>query len=84
MKRVDPDEIKRQRTLGWPDFHPEDYCHICGCENPSWFAESETWRTATAAWAKETGREGICCPTCFVRMYVEATGKDPIWRLAPW
>ena len=24
------DEINAQRDAGWPDFHPEDYCHRCG------------------------------------------------------
>jgi hypothetical protein len=31
----DPAEIAAQRNLGWPDFHPEDYCHRCGFPEPT-------------------------------------------------
>lgn len=44
--------IATQRELGW--MHPEDDCH------GSWIAA--TWIAATAAWALETGREGITTP----------------------
>lgn len=77
---VSPPEIARQRKYGWPDFHPEDYCHRCGRRNACWYTDRETWLAATTKWAAETGREGICCPPCFAEMYEEATGKGPIWR----
>lgn len=54
-----PDEIERQRAVGWPEIHPEDFCHRCGMENMLWAAEREEWLKATKAWAAETGREGI-------------------------
>lgn len=75
-------EIARQRSLGWPDFHPEDYCHRCGVANPLWFTDRESWLTATAAWAAETGREGICCPRCFFEMHEAAVGEAVIWEIA--
>lgn len=81
---MDIEEIKRQRELGWPDFHPEDYCHICGSPNISWVADLEDWLTATSKWASETGREGICCPSCFLKMYEEASNKKTILVIAPW
>ena len=76
-----PSDIATQRSLGWPDIHPEDYCHKCGARNPLWFVDRETWLTATAEWAKETGREGICCPACFAEMHAKATGVEMIWEL---
>ncbi len=30
----DPTAIAEQRTKGWPDFHPEDFCHRCGHPGP--------------------------------------------------
>lgn len=79
---VELHEIEQQRSLGWPDFHPEDYCHKCGVDFESWYTDRETWLTATAAWAAETGREGICCISCFVQMYEIATGHGNWqWRL---
>jgi len=81
--RVDPDHITEQRERGWPDMHPEDYCHRCGNRNPLWVADRDDWLTATSAWAAETGREGICCPTCFTEMHTNATGRAVVWRLVP-
>jgi hypothetical protein len=80
--RVTPEYIVAQRELGWPDIHPEDYCHICGSSNPLWVTDRATWLTATAQWATETGREGICCPSCFARMHATATGDAVIWTLS--
>lgn len=84
--RVDPARIEEQRAQGWPDMHPEDYCHRCGNRNPSWFVSTrEQWLAGTQAWAAETGREGICCPTCFEEIWEERHGKG--WylhaRMAP-
>lgn len=80
--RVDPAWILEQRTLGWPDIHPEHYCHRCGARNPNWYVDSrDVWLMATGAWAAETGREGICCPNCFMEMHEAATGKRVLWRL---
>jgi len=81
---VTPAFIEEQRTLGWPDIHPEDYCHKCGQRNMLWCAATrDVWLTATERWAGETGREGICCPQCFADMYRAATGNNPVWILAP-
>lgn len=76
-----PDEIERQRAVGWPEIHPEDFCHRCGMENMLWAAEREEWLKATKAWAAETGREGICCPQCFADLHREATGASTVWIL---
>lgn len=83
--RVSPEWIAEQRRLGWPDMHPEDFCHRCGARNPSWATGPwSRWREGTAAWAAETGREGICCPTCFAVMHEESTGKRVLWALVPY
>lgn len=81
--RVEPDEIIRQRELGWPDFHPEDFCHRCGAKNPSWYASADSWIEATSGWAKQTGREGICCPLCFLELYEETTGERGFLHVTP-
>src|SRR5690606_23608095 len=74
-RAVAPELIEQQREKGWPDFHPEDYCHKCGDRiDPNWCASREDWTAATSVWAQETGREGICCIRCFAGMLSEATG----------
>ena len=79
---IDPAVIDEQRSQGWPDIHPEDYCHICGHANPVWYVDDrEVWLAATESWAKETGREGICCPRCFQRMLDRETGERSILRV---
>ncbi|WP_235738978.1 hypothetical protein [Nocardioides alcanivorans] len=81
--QVTPAYVATQRALGWPDIHPEDYCHLCGGRNPLWYADRTMWRAVTATWAQETGREGICCPGCFARMAQEQGVHDGVWRFAP-
>lgn len=78
---VEPDEIERQRSLGWPDFHPEDYCHRCGKAIPVWHADSELWFTAFPE-ARGSDGGGIMCPSCFAFAYEQATGTTPIWRFS--
>lgn len=78
---VDPDWIKAQRELGWPDMHPEDYCHQCGAANPLWFAGGSQWIRATETWAENTGRDLICCPKCFLDMYETAVGRKMIMQV---
>lgn len=79
---VSPEWIKQQREQGWPDMHPEDYCHRCGKPNRLWAAHpQQVWLDGTGEWAKETGREGICCIDCFTTMYEQNTGTRPIWML---
>ena len=73
--------IAREREAGWPTIRPEDYCHRCGARNTSWYVSREEWLTATTSWAAETGREGICCPACFVEMYEQQTGEVTIWEM---
>lgn len=81
---VTPQYIKLQRTLDWLDIHPEDFCHKCGAINPLWYTTREQWIFATQSWAELTGREGICCPTCFFEMFnesVEGSGKKWIMKI---
>lgn len=81
--RVDPQFMADQRIAGWPDVHPEDYCHKCGDKNMLWYAGRDDWDAATKEWAAATGREGICCPRCFADMHKAATGRSVIWKLMP-
>lgn len=67
--RVNPADIPAQRAAGWPDFHPEDYCHRCGRRNPCWF--SPEWVELTG------GNGGILCPPCFTEY-----DSDAIWLVA--
>lgn len=79
-----PEEIVQQRALGWPNFHPEDFCHRCGRRNPTWYTDAETWMAATAVRARETGREGIFCTSCFVDLHGQQVGEQRgfLWRLS--
>lgn len=72
------DEIDRQRSLGWPDFHPEDFCHRCGHPNTrSWFTARETWEEA-----KINGRwNEIICPSCFSELWERAIGRHATFEL---
>lgn len=72
-------EIYRQRSLGWPDFHPEDYCHRCGARNlKSWAVDSACWNAAgiDGRWNE------IICPQCFAELWQEATGIRVTWWLS--
>lgn len=78
---VTVEEIKRQRDLGWPDFHPEDFCHHCGGRNvPSWFVDSDRFNTA---FGQQHPYSGIVCPGCFVDAHEKATGLTTTWELVP-
>ncbi|HEU5026640.1 MAG TPA: hypothetical protein VFV01_17115 [Spirillospora sp.] len=79
VQSVTPNEIVHQRLLGWPDFHPEDFCHQCGQRNPVWWADSELWNTTTAGLAR--GQMGVLCPSCFAAGWEAATGLPVIWEL---
>lgn len=79
---LSPEFIAKQRAQGWPDIHPEDFCHRCGAKNVAWSATREDWLVATREWSTVTGREGICCVTCFAQMYEQETGDTKaIWML---
>lgn len=81
-ERVSPAEIKLQREKGWPDFHPETYCHRCGARNiDSWFVDSDRFSAAMEALGLDGG--DIVCPSCFVEGHEKATGMTTTWKLAP-
>lgn len=76
---VTPEEIERQRELGWPDFHPEDHCHRCGGVNvPAWYVDSDRFNAAFP-----DDPLIIVCPGCFVIAHEEATGLRTAWTLTP-
>jgi len=77
------EEIDQQRELGWPDFHPEDYCHKCGGKNiPSWHVDSDRFNLAFGRHDMHP-YNGIVCPGCFVVAHEEATGLTVTWTLIP-
>jgi len=76
------EEIDRQRSLGWRDIHPEDYCHRCGCRNiECWFTDKETWAEATLIGSQWSH---IICPACFTKLHEESTGNRQIWEIRNW
>ena len=86
---VTPEDIAAQRAKGWPDFHPEDFCHRCGRPNiQSWFVASPLWN---AAIRNEDGtvRDGyppseIICPQCFTQADEAMLGGGyRTWELVP-
>jgi hypothetical protein len=81
---IDPSIIPAQRLAGWPDFHPEAFCHRCGRRNiRAW--HSPEWVPLTGSFS------GILCPVCFadhdtaaiwcLTRHVEP-GKEQVRRLA--
>jgi hypothetical protein len=72
-------EIDRQRELGWPDFHPEDFCHRCGGRNVCWYAPSPLWNIVMSY--PHERWNGIICPQCFMEL-AEAAGLVKAWRLS--
>lgn len=62
-QRVTPAYLDAQRTLGWPDVHPEDYCHRCGNRNTSWWVDSDVWNAVMES--AFSPHHGIICPSCF-------------------
>lgn len=56
---IHPDKIKEQGKKGWVDFHPEDYCHLCGMRNFSWSTDSDEWNKV------DPTRVSILCVYCF-------------------
>ena len=70
-------EIAEQRAKGWPDFHPEDYCHRCGRSNICWYTASTLWNEAVPLVSP------ILCPQCFVAAWETVTGLSPAWALVP-
>ena len=79
VRSVLPSEILRQRENGWPDFHPETFCHRCGHRNANWWADGDDWETATASLPR--GVMEILCPSCFAELYAEATGEFVAWSV---
>lgn len=83
LRSVTLAEIDDQRAKGWPDFHPEDYCHRCGGRNvPSWTVDSDRFNVALAH-PNEHLYNGIVCPGCFVVLHEKVTGMRTDWRLVP-
>ena len=71
--------IAEQRAKGWPDLHPEDFCHRCGHRNLSWYVDSALW---VEAWAQaEPGIQSVLCPQCFAELWERATGLRITWEL---
>lgn len=61
----------RERQAGWPNLHPEDYCHRCGTRNVwSWSVDNPLWNVAIGATSP------ILCPQCFTEAYQRATGTE--------
>ena len=80
---VPVEEIDHQRSLGWPDFHPEDYCHRCGNRNVEcWFAPQDTWTEALPLIGRQWAH--IICPQCFTKLHEKATGRQEIWEIRKW
>lgn len=80
--RVGLSEIDEQRAKGWPDFHPEDFCHRCGNRNvSSWYAPGELWNAVMGGVADEWN--GIVCPPCFTELAAVKGVHTGTWKLVP-
>lgn len=81
-QRVDLAEIDAQRVAGWPNFHPEDYCHRCGHRNVSWYTNNSTWDPVMRGgdpngWGE--WQEIVCVP-CFTELAERLHGPST-WRV---
>ena len=76
VQSATPAEVVRQRQLGWTDFHPEDFCHVCGHRNPVWWTSLEVWSEVFE------GHNGIVCPSCFTTLHEASTGDRCCWELS--
>ena len=79
---VSAEDITTQRAAGWPDFHPEDFCHRCGHKNVSWYIDGSTWADVMRSgdplsWGR--WQEIICIP-CFIELAEERAGGCA-WRI---
>lgn len=81
--RVLLEQIDEQRRRGWPNFHPEDFCHRCGCRNISWSIDSDRFNLAMGGQTAVHKWNGIICPQCFVELHEAATGLRCSWSLVP-
>lgn len=72
--RIDPAEIARQRAAGWPDFHPEDFCHKCGRRFHYWFSPE-----FNEVRADDPLDLSIICANCFLE-HAAARG-DLFWTI---
>lgn len=79
VESVTLDTIERQRENGWPDFHPEDFCHRCGRRNPVWVTDAGEWEFATGHMPR--GVLTILCPSCFAAAHEAAGGERVCWEL---
>ena len=81
VQAVPPAAIEDQKARGWPDFHPEDFCHRCGHRNISWYTASPLWNEAWAVAEAEGGYQSVLCPRCFVELWEQATGLRVTWEV---
>ena len=63
--------IDEQRRDGWPDIHPEDFCHRCGGRNISWHIDSDVWNAVMRPEGPDSPWRWneIICPACFSEMF---------------
>lgn len=77
-------DFDHQRANGWPDFHPEDYCHRCGGPNMTWAAPQEVWNPVMRPEGPDTENwlwNEIVCPPCFSEMAAKNVASGVIWEL---
>ena len=70
---------ERIKELEGDKEHPENYCHLCGGKNISWYVDNELWNEVTKS---EVIPGGICCPLCFVKLAEKKGIKPTAWRLS--
>lgn len=65
------DEIEEQRAKGWPDFHPEHFCHRCGGRNVTWWIDSTAWNPIMRPEGPEARWRWneIICIACYVELF---------------
>src|SRR5690606_34436776 len=78
---IETGQLPTQKELGWPGFHPEDFCHRCGIRNVSWSVGSDLWSHIMGP--EETIKwDGIICVACFSELF-EIQYPKISWKLEP-
>ncbi len=77
------EDIDAERASGWHNYHPEFYCHRCGCRNLTWWTDPETWNPVMRPAGVDTRwhwNEIICMP-CFTELADLRAGRSLSWRI---
>lgn len=74
---ITSEEMAEQRRAGWPDMHPEDFCHRCFGRNLSWWCDPDVWNAVMRPEGPDSPWRWneIICPACFAELFIAKFGR---------